>query len=695
MGTMNKMRENTGIILWILVISFGGLWVLQDSGVFDTIGANPLGELAIVNGDPVTLGEYNRQLEALLEQIRQATGETIPPQQLEQQRERAYNMLVNNKLLQQEMDRLGVTVSDAEIRELIRGENPHEIIRANFSNPQGELDRVLLQNFIDNPEQAATWLQIEEYIRLERRSQKFDNLITSTARISESDIEDAYNKEALEADAEFFFLRYAAVPDDSVTITDRDLERNYEDNKEEYRRERRYSIDLASIPKEPARDDTLAYLRDAEMILPDFAEAEDDSAYLAQNGSDEQYSAAFLGASDMAPEIAELLFESPQPIEPGLMVEPTVVGEAVHLVKVVATRPAQEIHVRARHILTEGSDSDARAASLELLGRIRAGEEFAVVAREASDDPGSGARGGDLGWFGEGRMVPAFQDAAFGAAVGRIVGPVESEFGFHLIEVTHRGDVEVQIAEFVMALEPSVGTLSAIQEQLEDLQFYAEESGDFAGETARRGTSLQTMDMEKGQVSIPGFGPSRSLAQFLDSSSPGDISPVIELDEAVILVHVVAIEEEGYRPLEEVEPMVRARVLLEGKKEFQAQRLGRGYAKAGFDGLAEDLGFSAEVAEGISFRNQMVPGLGRDPVFAGTVLALSEGEDSGVVEGRNAAFVARVGRRSEPASITDADRARLRSQLVRELEGRLRTDWITALRDRADIQDLRSAVLLQ
>ncbi len=696
MGTMNRMRENTGIILWILVISFGGLWVLQDSGVFDTIGANPLGEIIIVNGDPITLEEYNRQLEAQLEQIRQVTGEAVPPQQLELQRDRAYNLLVNNKLREQEMDRLGITVSNAEIRDLILGDSPHEIIRVNFSNPDGQLNRELLQNFIDNPEQAATWIQIEDFIRIDRRSQKFDRLITATARVSESDIEQAHRRQAITADAEFFFLRYAAVPDDSVVVTDADMERYYEENKDEdYRRERRYSIELASIPKVPSREDTLAFLREGEMILAEFAEAPDDSTFLVQNGSEEAYSDAFLGAGDVAPEIAEIIFEGAQPIEPGMMAGPVVAGGAVHVVKVTGTRPAQETHVRARHILASGSDDEAREKILALRDRLRAGEDFGALARESSDDPGSGSLGGDLGWFTDGRMVPEFQDAAFSAAVGDLVGPVETSFGLHLIEVTHKADLEVQLADFATTITPSVGTLTAIQDELEDLAFYAEETGDFAGEAERRGVALQSMDLEQDQVSIPGFGPSRALAQFLDGSARDDIGPVIELDEATILAHVVAIEEEGFRPLAEVEAEVRSRVLLNAKKAFQVNRLTRGYAGPGFDGLAADLGFPPETASGVSFANQIVPGLGRDPVFAGSVLALSEGEDTGVVEGRSAAFVARVTRISDPGTVTDGERERLRSELTRELEDRLRAEWITALRDEADIQDLRSTMLQQ
>ena len=124
MGTMNKMRENTGVVLWILVISFGGLWVLQDSGVFDTIGTNPLGKMIIVDGDAITVEEYQRALDAQIEAYRQQTGESFSPQRLDLEHERVYNALVDNKLREHEMNRLGVSVSDTEVFELVLGDNP-------------------------------------------------------------------------------------------------------------------------------------------------------------------------------------------------------------------------------------------------------------------------------------------------------------------------------------------------------------------------------------------------------------------------------------------------------------------------------------------------------------------------------------------------------------------------------------------
>ena len=142
---MNRMRENTGVVLWILVLSFGGLWVLQDSGVFDTIGVDPLSKVIIVDGDPITFDVYNRQLQAQLDQLRQFSEGDVSPAQLENERERAFDFLVESKLREHEMDRLGLKVSEAEITDLILGPEPHEIIRGNFSSEGGTLNRQLLR----------------------------------------------------------------------------------------------------------------------------------------------------------------------------------------------------------------------------------------------------------------------------------------------------------------------------------------------------------------------------------------------------------------------------------------------------------------------------------------------------------------------------------------------------------------------
>lgn len=93
--------------------------------------------------------------------------------------------------------------------------------------------------------------------------------------------------------------------------------------------------------------------------------------------------------------------------------------------------------LKARHILVEDEET-----AKEIKAKLDAGEDFAKLAKEFSTDPGSGEQGGDLGWFTVGTMVPEFNDAAYALEVDEISEPVQSEHGFHIIQVTEKRDVK-------------------------------------------------------------------------------------------------------------------------------------------------------------------------------------------------------------------------------------------------------------
>ncbi len=694
MGLMTKMRDNTGVVLWILVVAFGIIFMLQDTNVFDVIGTtgNVIGK---VNGQDISLDEYNNYVNSQVEAYRQQTGESIPPQALDSERERVFNELVDDRLRKQEMDRIGIVVTDEEVRDMVLGENPHQIIRLYFGDGQGNVDQAVLRNFIENPDAREQLLQIEDYLRTERRREKLDRLIDASVRVSEQEILDEYSRQNRRLTVQYVALPYAAVPDSLVSVSERNLRSYYDDHLSEFERKRAYTLSYVMGSKNPTSSDTTAVMEELGRLRSQFEAAEDDSLFLVENFSDRPYSSAYFGRGDLDDAIAEAVFPDPRR---GSVIGPVGAGDAMHLIKIIDVRPADEASVRARHILIraqEGNDAlraSAREEAVSVMNRIRRGESFEELARTLSDDTQSAREGGDLGWFSKGRMVKAFEDAAFGARVGRLVGPVETQFGYHIIEVTERSDREVQIVDFALRLTPSVATLNRIEENLEDLKFFAEEEGDFMAEADRRGLSVESVQVEADQAVIPGIGNSRALMNFLAKAAVGEISPVIELNDDFVVARVDRIQEEGYRPFDQVRAEIEPRVRRDQKRDIQIAKLEDAYSQNLTD-IATALDTSVRTASALSLSNPVVSGLGREPKFVGTAFGLAQGQASRPVAGQNNAFVLSVVEVTEPSEMTDADRSRIRNQLLNQRRTLIRGQWLSSLRDKADITDNRRLFL--
>ena len=126
-------------------------------------------------------------------------------------------------------------------------------------------------------------------------------------------------------------------------------------------------------------------------------------------------------------------------------------GSGFHIVQVLDRRGGEDRNVveqaRVRHILIRTTDvvSDAKAEQRinNIYLQLQSGADFAELAREYSDDPGSGSAGGDLGWVSPGQMVPAFEEAMMNAPVGEYTRPFRSRFGWHILEVQERRNEDI------------------------------------------------------------------------------------------------------------------------------------------------------------------------------------------------------------------------------------------------------------
>lgn len=202
-----------------------------------------------------------------------------------------------------------------------------------------------------------------------------------------------------------------------------------------------------------------------------------------------------------------------------------------------------------RHILLAGDD--AQTTANDVVARLQAGEDFAAMATELSQDPGSAAQGGSLGLIERGQMVPSFDEAAFNLAVNTISEPIQSQFGYHVIEVTKIDAPEVKtFAEMRDELQKEERQRQAEElffeqiEQLKNLVFENPESLDAAAQEL--GLTVQTSDtFTRGSGSGIATNPAVRNAAFADDVLQNDVnSDVIELAPT----EYVAIRKGEYTP---------------------------------------------------------------------------------------------------------------------------------------------------
>ncbi len=302
-------------------------------------------------------------------------------------------------------------------------------------------------------------------------------------------------------------------------------------------------------------------------------------------------------------------------------------------------RFTQPREVSARHILIKteaGADDEAKAAARgrleEIQKKVAAGEDFAGLATEFSEDTGSAAKGGDLGYFGKGRMVPAFEAVAFELEPGQTSEIVESPFGFHLIRVE---DVR----------EERVQTLDEVREEiLAELQ--GERGGEKAEEAARAASAAlaegKTLDEVAGQYEltvttpepfaqnevIPGVGRSFPLSRSLASLEPGGYTEPTSVEGDWVIARLEEKIPSAIPPLEEV----RARVVgdlrrAEGEKKSKAaaaELLARARELGSLEAAAEAVGRTVETSASVARPGPSVAGMGVNPGLKDAVFGLSE-----------------------------------------------------------------------
>ncbi len=341
-----------------------------------------------------------------------------------------------------------------------------------------------------------------------------------------------------------------------------------------------------------------------------------------------------------------------------------------------------------------------------LYNELMAGANFAEMAKEFSEDTGSGSKGGDLGWFGEGKMVQPFWEAASKLEnISDISEPVKTQFGLHILKLTGKREVEPDDAADEPAMEykashillkvfASPSTLAAIEEKangfVQDAVVYGfeESAEDFEMDIIKTGPFSKS-------GFIPKLGSVPEISDFAFDAKAGDISDVILARNSLIVCQLDERIPLGYSPFEEVRDRVE-RTLLSQKQIEEAQKHAAGLRQNIEDGKSfEDMAASdgKQIEETDYFaRYEFVPKIGSDPEFIGAAFSLSEDNPiSRAVESRAGSYILKyVDRQAADTTLLAAQQDSLLQNTQDKERREIWSRWINSAKQNAEIEDYRS-----
>ncbi|MEP1305197.1 MAG: SurA N-terminal domain-containing protein [Balneola sp.] len=329
MGLMETLRNGTKYIVIILIVSFGLIWVLADVDFFGAMNAGP-NNLGQVNGDDISLQEYNQRVQYYNNLYVQQTGNSMTPEITALYEQQVWDELVNSRLIEQKMDELGITVTDSELLDMVYGDNPDPIIVQNFSREDGTIDRANIDQVLTNPDFSQQAITLDLQLRQKRRQQKLTNYIAAGVQVTKEQVEEEYMKQNSFADVSYVRFPYSEITDDEISISDSDLQDYYKANKQRYEREESYRASVVKFSILPTGEDTTAIMEEVSELRSVFASAENDSLFLNRQQSSTPYSAAFVDKDDIREEYKAVL-----EIENGEVTEPFLNSGQVSIIKKV------------------------------------------------------------------------------------------------------------------------------------------------------------------------------------------------------------------------------------------------------------------------------------------------------------------------------------------------------------------------
>ena len=621
MTTLQRIR-NHGVILLVVVGVAMLAFILGDflnsgSSFFNKSREN----VGVIAGHKVHYTEYETAKDQLTEVYKIESGSNDINEDLSIQiRNQVWQMLMMDYTLREQAEKIGMDVTAEELSELCIGANPHQLIRQRraFYDETGNFNRFALINFLNSlaqtpetQEQAASmqqaknyWMYWENAVRLTHLQDKYIGLLSKLVTANPLDAKYAFEATKTSVNVEFVERPYFAVADSLVKVTNADIKKLYDANKEQYKRVPNRSLVYVSFPIVPSEADFAEVEKLMKSLESDFQTKEDITAIVNSN-SDVLYDGRDFSESTIPAEYKEFAF-----------------GKGAKKGQFTELTFANDTYSMARIMDCGYTKSD----SVQLV----------LVAN------GEGTEDVELGWFTATDLQKNIADPAFAGKKGSQF-TVSTGMGEQTFKIADKSQPtpKVKLAILSRKVTPSSKTYGVLYNEAK--QFIV-----------NNGTEelLRKAAQEQGLSITPAYGlnvnadkvndlkNSRGIVRWAFEAKDGQLSDVFECGDQFIVAALTEVNDGDYRTIDEVRMELTLQATTDKKAEYLMNQL-KGVST--LEEAAELFDAEIQTAENVTLASTRLGAAGIEPAVIGAALALENNATSAPVKGNAGVYMVRIG----------------------------------------------------
>lgn len=684
----------------LALIAFILMDARQDNGV------SPSESIGKVNGSSIDQNEFSKKIQNLESQEEQQTGQKPDNSRLAQIRDQVWNQIVAEKVFYAEAAKLGIEFTSKELDKVLKSDDPSNPMmqdRSMVDPATGKLDQAKLTQALTNIKKAKgeQWeminAQIIEPQKLASVSTKYFALLNASAYYPTWMEEKDAKESKTFATISFVQIPYQTISDSAVKVTDDEVKKYVERHKDLFKQEAGRMISYVGFSQLPSAADSAKTKAQVESLKAEFATETNDKNFLARNASAIDFDTNYVPKS----KIQSAYIDSIVRLSNGSVYGPYVENKSYVVAKMLGSKTVPD-SAHAKHILIATvnaqtgqpllEDSTAKKRADSIYNAINAGANFALLALQYSAD-GSKDKGGDLGTFAYGAMVPEFNKYCFEKPVGSR-GVVRTQYGYHIIELLGQKGASpaYKIGFLAKEIYPSEETINnasnnavklSAEKDAKKLEAYIQKNG-------LQKISVPTI-VKENDASIGQMQDARQLVRWVFEAKKGEVSDPMPVGDQFVVATVDKIYEEGTQDVETARPLAENTIREEKKAAQIISALG---ANPTLESAAAKYSKSIIMTgadSSITFKAQIIDSIGNEPKLIGAIFNKANlNKVAAPVAGKAGVFIFKVNSVGEKAADPNEDKVQMRLQQTVALRNQAVSNWFEGLRKKATIKDNRS-----